>query len=124
MKIEINRRKMRHIRIRKKISGNTEIPRMSIFRSNKYIYVQVINDQSNETLLSCNSDESGIKSVKGDDSVDKSSKCLDAFKVGILIAERCKKIGIKKVVFDRGGYKYHGRVKALAQGAREKGMEF
>ena len=117
------KRHIRHLRVRKKISGTSEIPRLSIFRSNKSIYAQLINDVSRETLISCGSKDKEVASVKVENK-DVSSKTLEAYKVGLVFAEKCKKIGINKLVFDRGGYKYHGRLKALADGARDSGMEF
>jgi|TARA_B100001094_G_C17807960_1_gene612425 large subunit ribosomal protein L18 len=118
-----NRRKIRHLRVRKKISGNSDIPRLSIFRSNKHIYAQVINDDKNETLVSCYSNHPDVISIK-EIETNLDSKCLQSYKLGFVLADRCKKIGITKIVFDRGGYRYHGRLKALAEGARKNGMEF
>ncbi|MEC7921209.1 MAG: 50S ribosomal protein L18 [Chloroflexota bacterium] len=116
------KRHIRHLRVRKKISGSSDVPRLSVFRSNKNIYVQLINDVTRETLVSCDNKDKEVVSTKVEKDV--SSKSLEAYKVGFVFAERCKKIGIKKLVFDRGGYKYHGRLKALAEGARDNGMEF
>jgi large subunit ribosomal protein L18 len=118
-----NRRKIRHLRVRKKISGNSDIPRLSIFRSNKHIYAQVINDDKNETLTSCYSNHPDVIANK-ETETNLDSKCLQSYKLGLVLADRCKKIGITKIVFDRGGYRYHGRLKALAEGARKNGMEF
>ena len=118
-----NKRKIRHLRVRKKISGNSKIPRLSIFRSNKHIYVQVINDEKNETLISCYSNHSDVISSK-ETNDNLSSKCLQSYKLGLILADKCKSIGVTKIVFDRGGYRYHGRLKALAEGARKNGMEF
>ena len=110
-------RKVRHERIRKNIFGTKEIPRLCVFRSNKEIYVQVIDDENKNTIVSASSLEPELKLKNG------SNK--DAAKaVGKLIAEKAKKNKIKKVVFDRGGYLYHGRVQALAESARENGLEF
>ena len=122
--IKINKRKIRHLRVRKKISGTSESPRLSIFRSNKFIYAQVIDDVLNKTLVSCSSLDKEVVSDKTENKSGLSTKNFDAYKVGLIISNKCKKSGIKKVVFDRGGYRYHGRVKALADGARENGMEF
>ena len=122
--LSTNKRKIRHLRVRKKISGTTESPRLSIFRSNKFIYAQIINDLENKTLVSCSSKDSEVLKDKTENKLKLSSKNFDAYKVGLIISNKCKKSGIKKVVFDRGGYKYHGRVKALAEGARENGLEF
>ena len=122
--LSTNKRKIRHLRVRKKISGTTESPRLSIFRSNKFIYAQIINDLENKTLVSCSSKDSEVLIDKSENKLKLSSKNFDAYKVGLIISNKCKKSGIKKVVFDRGGYKYHGRVRSLAEGARENGLEF
>ena len=122
--VKISKRKIRHLRVRKKISGTSGSPRLSIFRSNKFIYAQVIDDVLNKTLVSCSSLDKEVVSDKTENKSGLSTKNFDAYKVGLIISNKCKKSGIKKVVFDRGGYRYHGRVKALADGARENGMEF
>ena len=122
--LSTNKRKIRHLRVRKKISGTTESPRLSIFRSNKFIYAQIINDLENKTLVSCSSKDSEVLKDKTENKLKLSSKNFDAYKVGLIISNKCKKSGIKKVVFDRGGYKYHGRVRSLAEGARENGLGF
>ena len=122
--LSTSKRKIRHLRVRKKISGTTESPRLSIFRSNKFIYAQIINDLENKTLVSCSSKDSEVLKDKTENKSKLSSKNFDAYKVGLIISNKCKKSGIKKVVFDRGGYKYHGRVRSLAEGARENGLEF
>jgi large subunit ribosomal protein L18 len=109
-----NRIKMR---IRKKISGTAEKPRLSVYRSNKQVYAQLIDDDSGKTLLSASTKVKSILEAK-EPKVEKSKK------VGILIAERAKEAGISNVVFDRNGYMYLGRVKALAEGAREGGLKF
>lgn len=107
-------RERRHARVRKTISGTAERPRLNVFRSNKEIYVQVIDDVKNTTLVSSSSK---ILKVNGGN--------IDGAKaVGKDIAEKCKKAKINSVVFDRGGYLYHGRVEALAESARENGLEF
>ena len=100
-------------RIRKSVNGTTERPRLSVFRSNKQIYAQVINDLTGTTLASASS--LGL---------EKMAKIEQAQKVGALLAEKAKAAGIEKVVFDRNGYLYHGRVKALADAAREGGLNF
>ncbi len=105
-------------RIRKKISGTKDMPRMSVFRSNKQIYVQLIDDNQGVTLVSASSRDKGIAGQKG------ITKSEQAKLVGKLIAEKSLSKGIKNVVFDRGGYLYHGRVKQLAEGARESGLKF
>ena len=110
-------RKARHIRVRNKISGNTDIPRLNVFRSNNNIFVQIIDDTKGETLVSASSIDKDLKLKNG-------GNVEAAAKVGELIAKRAKKAKITKVVFDRGGYLYHGRVKALAEAARENGLDF
>lgn len=104
-------------RIRATISGSAARPRMSVFRSNKEIYVQLVDDMDGKTVLAASSADKGIADEKG-------TKTEIANKVGKLIAERAKEAGIDNVVFDRNGYLYHGRVKALAEGAREEGLKF
>lgn len=108
---------MRHKRIREKISGTNNTPRLSVFRSNLNISVQLIDDEKGVTLASASSIEKDVKTENGSN--------IEAAKVvGTLIAKKAKDLGIKKVVFDRSGYQYHGRVKALAEAAREAGLEF
>jgi len=102
-------------RIRKHINGTAERPRMTVFRSNKQIYVQLIDDVAGKTLLSASSQETGDEKV---------NKVGQAAKVGKLIGEKALKAGITAVVFDRNGYLYHGRVKQLADAAREAGLKF
>ena len=105
-------------RIRKKIVGTSEQPRLRVFKSSKHIYAQIIDDSAGVTLTSMSTvDKSFEKS-------EEKGKSADAKQVGLLIAERAKKAGISKVVFDRGGYVYQGRVKSLSDGAREGGLEF
>jgi len=106
-----------HERIRHKVRGTGERPRLAVFRSLKHIYVQVIDDRQGQTIAAASSGEKKAV-VKGGGNV------AGAKEIGKLIAERAKAKGIKKVVFDRGGYLYHGRVKALADAAREAGLEF
>lgn len=106
----------RHKRVRSKISGTPERPRLNVFRSETNIYAQIIDDTKGVTLVSASSLE---KSFEGSGSNVEGAK-----KVGLTIAERAKAAGIEAVVFDRGGYLYHGRVKALAEGAREGGLQF
>ena len=112
-------RVIRHARVRKKISGTPEMPRLCMYRSNKYIYAQVIDDTKGITLVQASSLDPALKGQL--DEVDKSG---EAKLVGKLVAERAKQAGVEKVVFDRGGYVYTGRVAALAAGAREAGLEF
>jgi len=111
-----------HTRIRKKLAGTTERPRLNVYRSVNHIYAQVIDDAEGKTLVSATSVEKG-NGVKGDKRPT-GGNVSSAKEVGKLIAERAKEKGIKKVVFDRGGYLYHGRIKALADAAREAGLEF
>ncbi|MGM9593710.1 MAG: 50S ribosomal protein L18 [Candidatus Onthomonas sp.] len=106
----------RHKRVRSKISGTPERPRLNVFRSETNIYAQIIDDTKGVTLVSASSLE---KSFEGSGSNMEAAK-----KVGQIVAERAKAAGIEAVVFDRGGYLYHGRVKALAEGAREGGLQF
>lgn len=110
------RRKRINLRIRKRIKGSAERPRLSVFRSNKQIYVQVIDDLSGKTLVSASSKEK--------EAGDAAKGLGQAAAVGKLIAGKCLDKGIETVVFDRGGYKYHGRVKSLADAAREGGLKF
>ena len=112
-------RVIRHARVRKKISGTPEMPRLCVYRSNKSIYAQVIDDTKGITLVQASSLDPALKGQL--DEVDKSG---EAKLVGKLVAERAKQAGVEKVVFDRGGYVYTGRVAALAAGAREAGLEF
>jgi len=111
-----------HTRIRKGLSGTTERPRLNVYRSVNHIYAQVIDDARGVTLVSATSVEKG-KGVKGEKRPT-GGNVSSAKEVGKLIAERAKEKGIQKVVFDRGGYLYHGRIKALADAAREAGLEF
>ena len=112
-------RKKRHRRIRKKVFGTAERPRMVVYKSLNHMYVQIINDEIGHTLVSAATNEKAIKeAVKG------MSKTEKAKYLGKVIAERAIEKGIKKVVFDRAGFKYQGRVQALAEAAREAGLEF
>ena len=115
---QVNRDEVRrriHIRIRKKVQGTKDRPRLAVFRSIKHIYVQVIDDRAGQTIVSASSAEKGSSNGGNVDG---------AKLIGKLVAERAKEKGITKVVFDRGGFLYHGRVKALADAAREAGLEF
>jgi large subunit ribosomal protein L18 len=114
----LERRSRIRMRIRKKISGTAEKPRLAVFRSNKQIYVQVIDDLNGVTLLSAGSKE---KEIAGKNGI---KKIEQAASVGKLLAAKCKEKGIEDVVFDRSGYKYHGRVKSLADAARAGGLKF
>ncbi len=127
----------RHRRVRAKISGTSEVPRLSVFRSNKHIYVQLIDDERGQTFVAASDKEINPKPKTQNSKLKlktqnlrekkenvRTGKVMVAYEVGKLIAERALEKNIKKVVFDRGGYKYHGRVKAVADGAREGGLEF
>jgi len=105
----------RHLRVRKKVTGDAVRPRLVVNRSAKHIFVQVVDDTVGRTLVSASTLDESIKSAEGD-------KTAKAKLVGALVAERAKKAGISAVVFDRGGYQYHGRVAALADSARESGL--
>lgn len=107
----------RHNRLRKKIDGTSERPRMSVKRSSRHIVVQLIDDIAGHTMASASSLEAAVRSIEGD-------KKAKAAKVGELVAARAKDAGISRVVFDRGGNAYHGRIAALADAAREAGLEF
>ena len=116
---KINKNAMRlkrHVRVRGKISGTPECPRLNVFRSNANIYAQIIDDVNGVTLVAANTLEKGFEGATGNVEAAK--------KVGATLAERAKAKGIEQVVFDRGGYIYHGRVAALAEGAREAGLKF
>ena len=116
-KVDSNKKRLiRHKRVRAKISGTAERPRLNVFRSLSNIYAQIIDDTTGNTLVSASSVEKGFEGNGGNKEAAK--------KVGIMIAERAKEKGITEVVFDRGGYVHHGRVKELAEGAREGGLQF
>jgi large subunit ribosomal protein L18 len=108
--------KRRHIRVRKRVNGTLDRPRLVVFRSSRHIVAQVVNDKAGHTLASASTMESALR-TSGGDKTDRSRE------VGKLVAERAKAAGISQVVFDRGGNKYHGRVAAVADGAREAGLE-
>jgi large subunit ribosomal protein L18 len=112
-------RKSRHFRVRKKVTGTPEKPRLAVFRSEKHIYAQIIDDASKKTLCSSST---LAKSLKG--TLEKTWNVEAAEKVGEDLAKKALDAGIEAVVFDRGGFKYHGRVKALADGARKAGLKF
>ena len=109
--------KRRHSRVRKKVQGSAERPRLAVFRSNKHIVAQVIDDRAGRTLAAASTLEGDLKGGA-------TSNKTAAQAVGRLVAERAKAAGVTKVVFDRGGFQYHGRVAALADAAREAGLEF
>lgn len=114
---KIQRRKRIKMRIRKRLTGTTAMPRLSVFRSNKEIYAQIIDDLKGTTVTAASSREKGIAGTKG-------NKTEQAKLVGAAIAKKATEAGVGAVVFDRGGYLYHGRVKALADAAREAGLKF
>lgn len=109
----------RHGRVRSKVTGTAERPRLNVYRSLSNIYAQVIDDRAGHTLAAASTLDAEIR-----ESLDGVKKSEAAAKVGKLVAERAKDAGVTQVVFDRGGYRYHGRVKALADAAREGGLEF
>lgn len=108
----------RHMRVRKRVEGTTDRPRLAVFRSTNHIYAQVINDEQGHTVAAASDLEANLKALQ-----DKNKTGL-AELVGTAVAERARQAGITKVVFDRGGFRYHGRVKALADAARKAGLEF
>lgn len=118
------KRQRRHRRVRAKIKGTVKIPRLCVFKSAKHIYTQLIDDEKGKTLVAASDLEikksTGSKTSKS----KKEKRFIEAYEVGKLIAKKAAKEGIKKIVFDRGGYKYHGKVKALAEGAREGELQF
>ncbi|SMO63154.1 LSU ribosomal protein L18P [Balnearium lithotrophicum] len=109
----------KHLRVRKKVFGTSERPRLSVYKSLKHIYAQIIDDTKGVTLVSASTLDKELR-----DKLAELTKTEEAREVGRLIAKRALEKGIKKVVFDRGGFIYHGRIKALAEGAREGGLEF
>ena len=111
------RRYRRHLRLRKKIRGTENRPRLAVFRSLKHVYAQIIDDDGGQTLI-------GLSDQAKEVVAEGKGKIAVSFAVGKLLAERAAAAGIKRVVFDRGGYPYHGRVKAVADGARKGGLEF
>ena len=117
MDAKVVRRQKIRFGIRKKISGTSTKPRLAVFRSNTEIYVQLVDDVNGATLVSASSKDKEIKAQKG-------TKVESSKLVGTAVARKASDVGIKEVVFDRGGYLYHGRVKAVAEGAREGGLQF
>jgi len=109
-------RRRRHFRVRKRVHGTPAEPRLAVFRSNRYIYAQVIDDDSGRTLAAASSQEKTMRT--------KTLTVETAVEVGKLVASRARDAGVGRVVFDRGGFAYHGRIKALADSAREEGLEF
>jgi len=128
-KLKREKRFRRKARVRAKISGTSERPRLCVFKSNKYIYAQLIDDEKGRTLAAASDQEikkSKIKKTKKPklQKIERAGKVVIAFEVGKLIAEKAIKNKFEKVVFDKGSYRYQGRVKALAEGAREGGLKF
>lgn len=113
-------RKKRHMRVRAKVNGTAERPRLNVFRSNAHIYAQLIDDVTGHTMISASDLEDEVAQKVGEDA----PKTQRATTVGQVIAERAKAAGIEDVIFDRGGFLYHGRVKAVADGARQGGLKF
>jgi len=113
-------RKRAHQRLRQRVQGSVERPRLSVFKSSRFVYAQVIDDGTGTTLAQASSQEAEVTTGVGAGATSKAA----ARRVGEVVAERAKSKGITKVVFDRGGYIYHGKVKELAEGARAKGLEF
>ena len=114
-------RKRRHSRVRKQLSGTSERPRLNVFRSLNHIYAQVIDDSRGVTLVSASTVDKNLR-IAG--ILSGKSRIEQAGEVGKVVAERALEAGVKEVVFDRGGYRYHGRVKALAEASREAGLKF
>ncbi len=113
-------RKRRHVRVRAKVSGSPQRPRLNVFRSSAHMYAQVIDDLAGRTLVAASDLDEDVKKLIG----EKATKTERAKAVGTVVADRAKASGVTTVVFDRGGFLYHGRVKAVAEGAREGGLEF
>ena len=129
IKYKSEARKKRHRSLRKRVIGTAERPRLAVFRSAKHIYAQVIDDEQKKTIVATSDqkvDKSAAPAAKegAKDGAKVGAKKARAKQVGTLIAQKCKEKGIEQVVFDRAGYKYHGRVSALAEGAREAGLKF
>jgi large subunit ribosomal protein L18 len=110
-------RSRRHSRVRKKVTGTAERPRLVVFRSSRHVEAQLVDDTAGKTLAAASTMEADVRSTEGD-------KTAKAQSVGKLLGERARTVGVSSVVFDRGGYRYHGRVAAVADGAREAGLEF
>ncbi len=110
-------RARRHFRVRKKVSGTSARPRLVISRSTRHVFAQVVDDTTGKTLVSASTMESELRALAGD-------KTAKSRRVGVLVAERAKSVGVSSVVFDRAGNRYHGRLAALAEGARETGLDF
>jgi large subunit ribosomal protein L18 len=117
-KERLQSRKRRHHRVRKKITGTPERPRLAVFRSNRHLVLQVIDDVAGHTLAAASTVEADVRSSGSTATVDAATR------IGTLLGERARAAGVNKVVFDRGGFRFHGRVKAAADAAREAGLEF
>ena len=115
-------RQKRHTRVRKRVQGTPERPRLNVYRSTNNIYAQIIDDLAGKTLVAASSLDATLKGGKSDKSTGGNVEAAKT--VGTLVAERAKAAGVTKVVFDRGGYLYHGRIQALADAARENGLDF
>ena len=125
--IKNNKKERRIQKVRKMIRAKSGLPRLSVFRSALHIYGQIIDDEKGETLVSASDfdlSSSRVKLTAGQDKKSLNKKSVVAFKIGELIAKRALEKNIKKIVFDRGGYKYHGRVRSVAEGARKGGLQF
>jgi large subunit ribosomal protein L18 len=111
-------RARRKVRVRKSLFGTASRPRLNVFRSDRHIYAQIIDDDAGKTLVAASTVQKGVReSLSG-------TKIERAKRVGVVLAEKCKELGVEQVVFDRNGFKYHGRVKAVAEAAREGGLQF
>ncbi len=117
-KARLESRRRRHHRVRKKITGTPDRPRLAVFRSNRHLVLQVIDDESGRTLAAASTVEPDVRSAGSTGSTEAATR------IGTLLAERARAAGVSKVVFDRGGFLFHGRVKAAADAAREAGLEF
>jgi len=120
MKAKRQRRERAHLRLRKRVRGSAERPRLSVYKSLRYIYAQLIDDDKGVTVAQASSSDAAVREQVGGSTSGKAAAKL----VGELVAARGREKGVEKVVFDRGGYVYHGRVQALAEGARDKGLQF
>lgn len=118
-KYDTRPRQIRHRRVRKRVIGTPARPRLSVFRSNQHIYAQVIDDEAGKTLAAASTADSEVKPA-----IEKTKKTDAAARVGAALARRARAAGVSAVIFDRGGFKYHGRVKALADAARKEGLDF
>ena len=120
MKAKRQRRERAHLRLRKRVRGSAERPRLSVYKSLRFTYAQLIDDDKGVTVAQASSSDAAVREQVGGSTSSKAAAKL----VGELVAARAREKGVEKVVFDRGGYVYHGRVQALAEGARDKGLQF